>query len=985
LDGIDFTNLVGLVSRYCTKVWLTRLIAQGLVEAGDVDGAVKVVSAFPDAAWRLELLSELSLFLADTDDCKSALRVLMDVKDNDIVLDILLDTYCVDKGFEEALESFGINGERVGRAVKESGNCRLLNWLYFLAKAGRADEALKAAREFEESHYRSEGLMKVAVALAERGNERYKEVLNEALDAADGLCSADFDDVVASAVVELASVGRGELAHELAGNIVDDYVFVSALIDGLPCLEGTLLGNTVDEILEVADELYEEDYVEVLIKLFFAVLDLPELNKPLLDRIVKRVYFEPTRSLLQIGYASRLLENNDEGFKDLYREGMNNLRRLTGKQRFIIARALVPNMVQRFTADLIKFINEIPDVREQAYLLREISISKNVMGEYEDALKIARSINVQDERAAALYSIVDNLSEKDFERALNIANEIPDRNWRERGFSLLFANALSREEFREDLFKNVLAGLAKRDEGDALHILEPMVGSLAKKGRRELEDVVNLVSKLDYLKPLKRVLTFLVAGDAEGALKVAREESFGLAKILALSAIVVKTSHAKGSSPRKILDEARREVKKLENRYEQSFALTMIAFASAVTMQVKDAFEIIINEVPWEYHQPSLFEFLVRLPVAGRVDDLVKLVQNLDRQLGHPIILQTLAYTYIGGYMKELEKMLDPLISFDPFILSHAISFFAIRGEPELIQILIEKQKDDKSLSFSTSGLAYSLRGKAEQARRAFEKAFEELSKIPKDDTRRSYALHSIIMCMLASADESNVELGKKFLQGDELELLSEFFKASKHASEGRMKETQTILRSIEDKHPVLSTLPSMAIVAGRMKGKNSLTLLKDALEMKKAKELSTLELSAVFVQFIVAGGDPKIAVETIEKNWIECEDILFQTAAYFATMKNLEKFQSLTENMNPYNREAIIRRTAALMSYREPEEIAQLLKNLPVHTKDIILGRITEESLRRGRIEDALTTASKIVEKENYIHALSDMFLTLTEKLARE
>lgn len=986
---VDFSNLVGQIPSYRVKRWLVQCFLKGLVKAGNVDEAVKVVSSFPDADWRFELLSKLSRQLADLDDCENALKILMSVKDNDRVLDTLLDIWCIDERVKEVLERFEITGERVKQAVKNFGSYYLLEWLGLLVKAGRVDEALETARGFDEAGYRSEGLMKIAVALAEMGDERYNAVLFEALDATDSLCDFDSDDIISDAVEDLASLEKGSLARELANNILNDYSFASTLIDCLPYFEKPLLEDVFNEVLDVLEELYEDEKEELLIGLFFAVLELPEFDKSFAERIIERIPTEVARGLLQVWYASRLLENNDEDFREFYKEGMGILRKVTGTRRVLMASALVPIMAEKLTTDLIKYINEIPDVEDQAFLLREVSNFKISVGKVEEALKIARSITVEDEKSLALYNIVDELSEKDFERALNVTNEIPDKGWRERAFSLLFAKTLDKGEFKEELFNKVMGSLVKGDEENVLPIIEQTIISLVEKDRKELENVISIISKLDYLNPLRKVLKSLIEGNLENAIRIAREECFGYAKILALSTVAVKAFRAGTFSPRKILNEARREIKRLKSSYERRCALTTIAVASALTMQVEQGFEIILDEIPAVDQQMSAYEFFGRLPIAGRVDDTVKLIQSLDKEkagsLLHSLIIQIISYVFRRGYRSEAEKMLDPLTSFDPYTIPRLAVLFGALGESALVQRLAEKQMEKRFEILSILGLVYFLEGKVEQSRRTFNKAFEEMSKIPKDDEKRLSALYPIIENILLSSEESYVELGKNFLQEDELELLSELMKALKKASKNQVEEARNILQNIKEKHLIVNVAPFFAIVAAHAKGENSLNLLEEIVEDVEIKELSKLELSSIFIPFIMAGGDPKIAAQIIEDKWIRSEDILSLTARFFTLSKNLDKFKTIINNMNSYDREETIRVNMPNIAYYSIEEILELMKNVSAYTKDTILGTLTEKYTIIGKIEDALETASKIANQEIYIHALSDISLTIMEKLAKQ
>ncbi|MBS7270565.1 MAG: hypothetical protein KIH10_17225 [Candidatus Freyarchaeota archaeon] len=976
---VDFSSLVESVSSCSAKAWLTRMIAHGLVEAGNVDGAVNIVSAFPDAAWRLNFLSELSLLLTDRGDCENSLRVLRDAKYDDAILEILLDVWNFER-VEEILKEFAIDGERVKRAVKSFGDCRLLDWLGFLVEAGRVGEALETARGFEEDHYRLWGLIAVMGALAKVGDERFKEVLDEVSDAADSLSGKDYDGVMAGAAVRLASVGKGELALNMAHNIADGYTLAFTLINCLPYLEENLLENTVNETLDVAAKLSMELRGEVLINLFYTLLDASEKKKTLLERIMGSIP-EPTKSLMQVYYAKRLSEHGDETFKEFYYEGMKTLRKTAGKVRSSIAEALVEFAPKEATDDLIKFIKEIPDTKEQNSLLLKLSLLKSSTEETEDALKIARNITTREDKSKALYKLVCVTHNKDFENALNIANEIPDRSWRERAFSYLFASALGKGEFREDLFGKVMAGLASIDEGEAQDILTPMIISLATAGRKELEYVVNQISKLDYLNPLRKALPPLIAGDVENALRVAREESSGFVKPLLLSAIAVKASQARTFSPKKILDEARREVKRLKDEYGKSYALTVISFASAIITGVKSALESLLEENILNFEET--LEVLVRLASIRQVDDLIKFIQNFKPELKRLVLLRIITSTYLKGCKSASEKVLDTLIFHEPAFIPLLIGMFESFEDLEFIQKLVEIY-ENKAQILSFLGSTYAFKGEAEKAKESFQKALEEFSKIPPGDTRRLDNLYILIANMIISADESYLDFAKKFLQEDEFELFSQFLKASNYASKDEIEKVREIFQSIKSRHASNDILRTMTLVAGRMKGENSRVLLKEIFETKETEALHDL-ISSTFVRFIRIGGDIKTAVEFIEKNWPEDKRILPITAQYFFLTRKRDKFKKIFENMSYHNKVSTIEVIAPLEVAHSPEELAELTKEMPPSTKDKALASIAEEHMRNRRIEDTLNTLSKITSKDNYNQALKNTFLTLLEKLAKE
>jgi hypothetical protein len=134
-----------------------------------------------------------------------------------------------------------------------------------------------------------------------------------------------------------------------------------------------------------------------------------------------------------------------------------------------------------------------------------------------------------------------------------------------------------------------------------------------------------------------------------------------------------------------------------------------------------------------------------------------------------------------------------------------------------------------------------------------------------------------------------------------------------------------------------------------------------------------------------MAGGDPKTAVQLVEENWERSEYILSKAAGFFTLNKNLDVFKNIFNHMNKYDREETIRENIRNISYFNIEEISELMKDLSLYTKDIVLISLAEKYAIIGKFEDALDTASKTVQKTTYIHALNDIFLTLMEKFSRE
>lgn len=957
-----------------------------MAEIGNVDEAVKVISALPDAAWRLEILSNLASFLTNTGECERALKIFMNAKDNDIVLNYLLDIRkCVDENVEKVLGSFNISGERVRQAVSGFGSYRLLDWFGFLTKAGRVDEALKASRKFEEAHYRSEGLMKVAIALAERGDERYKEVLDEALKAAEKVSENDLENITNRAAVEFASVGKGSIALDLAFNIIDDYRLADTLIECLPYLEGELFEDMVKEILEIADERSSYEAEQILNKLFTVAVMMRELNKPLLEIIIERRKSEPFHSVLQLIYAFRLLEIGDEEGPKLYEEGMKKLREVQGKQKAQVAYYLMPFVTRDFVDDFVKYVKEIPDMRDQAMILSKISMSQSVRGEFDSALKIATSITVSEHSSASLSSLAQFLAKTDFERALNIAGEIPDKNWRECIFSLLFAKALEKGEFREDLLQNVLASQVRGNEKDTLLILEPAVISLVKAGRKELEDIVKLVSELDHVKTLKNTLALLAGENVEDALKAARE-GLGLAKPLALSAVAVKAhkSHAT-LSPKRILEEARRETRKIKVIYERDTAYTIIASASAVIGKVEDAIELAMDKVTPNAQERAIAILFTLMPIVGRVNTVIRHVPRFLKELDLSL-LQILVHTFEEGCINEFEKLVDSLTSYDFFPLSQLIYYFRIAGETEWAQRLIEKEEEAEGrfYDFSGLGLTLSIKGNVEQAKKAFRKAVEELDKIPKEDTGRKYAAFSIMADVLMSTDESCIDLVKDHLDHEEEKLLSTLFEAYNQASEGHVENAQKIFQDIIDNHPNFEdALTSMVAVAGRVGGKTSAKLLKE-LETVIRDILEENEVSTIMLRFILAGGDPETMVKIVEKNWEGSAEILLEIISHLIVAGKMETLTKIVESANHYNKNFILVKNARRITEHNPEKALKLAEDLPAYTKDIVLTRIAEELIRKERIEDALKVASKIAVDEDYVQALINITLTFIEKTAK-
>ncbi|MBS7281309.1 MAG: hypothetical protein KIH09_15945 [Candidatus Freyarchaeota archaeon] len=984
MDAVNFSGLVASVPCYHVKVWLASSFAESLVKIGNVDGAVKVVSALPDSAWRLQVLSDLAFNLAANGDCEGALKIFVDIKDDDIVLEQLLEIRtCVDENVERTLNIYNINGERVRQAVTRLGNYELLDWFRLITKAGRVEEALEALRKFEENHYRAEGLFKVAIALAEMEDQRYREVLGEAQSVADRISDEDYEDIVSDAAEELASVGKGDDALDLAHNIYDDYWLAETLINCLQHFEGELFETTANDILEIIDILPEYEKHDLLSHLFSVAVSSKDLNKPLLKRVIEETEPEPFRGVMQIVYASRLKETGDEEVAKLYKEGMENLRKVKREQRSEMALVSVPLIPSDLIDEFVKYVKEIPDIRSQAMILREISSLQTARGEIDNALKTARSIPVTAEVSASLFCVVGALSKKDFERALNIAGEIQDKNWREASLSVIFADALERGEFKEDFFKKILSSQVRGNEKDALLILEPLVNALVKSGRKELEEVVKLVLELNQLKTMENTLKFLVKDGVEDALKAARG-GLGIIKSLALSAVAIKAYKSRVTvSLKRILEEAMKEAKRIKVLYEVEAVYTGIASVLAAAGKVEDAIKIILDKVPPNAQIRALSVLFTLMPVVGRVDDVIRFLPRAIKEIDLPL-LEILIHLFEEGCTSEFEKLVDSLISHDFFPLSELIYYFGVRGETEWLQKLVEKEKDavERLNLLSELGLTHSVNGKIDQAKKAFEKAVEELEKISEED--RKYEAYTLMAHVLMSTDKSCVDLVKNHLDPEGGRLLSTLFEAYKHASEGRVGKTQKIFREIIDNHPDLEDiLDSLVTVAGLAKGKTSTTLFQE-LEPEILKFLEKESVPTILLHFILAGGDPEAVVKMVEKNWGRSGEILEEIAYYLAVSGKIEMLIKIVECANQKNKETILKTTALQMAKHNPDRVLELAETLPAYTKDRILEEIVEVLAREERIEDAINTTRKIGSHKVYIKALTNILLTFIEKTAK-
>lgn len=982
--AVNFSGLIGSIPSCHVKVWLVRCFAKGLTEIGNVDEAVKVISALPDSAWRLQVLSELASYLAANGDCEGALKIFVGIKDDDVVLEHLLEIgECVYENVEKVLNIYNISGERVRCAVTRFGNYELLHWFRLIARAGRVDEALEALRKFEENHYRAEGLLKVAIALAEMEDKRYKEVLGEAQSVADRISDEDYEDIISDAAEELASIGKGEEALDLAFNIFDDNQLAETLINCLEHFEGKLFETTVNEILEIVDTLTQVEREYLLISLFSVAAIKKEFNKSLFNKIIEKIEPETFQGLMQVIYAYKLKKMGDEEATKLYKEGMEKLRGMKGEGRAEIALFLVPAILPEFMDEFIKYVKEIPDIRSQALILREISLLQTARGEIDSALKIARSIPLAAEISASLFGVVQSLSKKDFERALNIAGEIQDKNWREAALSVIFADALERGEFKENLFRKILSSQARGNEKDVLIILEPAIIALIKSGRKELEEVVKLVSELDQLKTMENTLKFLVKDSVENALKAARD-GLGVIKTLALSAVAIKAYKSRAAiSTKRILEEAMKEARKVRVLHEIEALYTGIAAVLAATGKIKDAIEIIIDKIPSDAQINTLFSLFTLMPVVGRVNEVISLLPEVIKETDSPV-LQILIHLFEEGCTREFEELVDSLISYEFFPLRDLAYYFGMRGETEWVQRLIEKENDaEERLNILLKlGLTHSVNGKIEQAKKAFEKAVEEFAKISKED--RKYESYILMAHILMSTDKSCVDLVKNHLDPEEGRLLSTLFEAYKHASEGHVEKTQKIFREIIEKHPDPEYLLNpFVIVAGLAKGKTS-TMLLHELEPEIVKFFDEDSVPIILLRFTLAGGEPEAMVKMVEKNWGRSGEILEEIAYYLAISGKMEPLIKIVECANQKNKKTILETSAWHIAKNNPDKTLELAETLPAYTKDEALEKIVEVLTRNGRIEEAINTTRKIATHQKYTQALANILLTFIEKTAR-
>jgi len=981
MAGLDFARLVGCLSTLRARFWLVSRIARGLAEVGDVERAVDAAFLLPEAQLRWDVLSEVASVLADEGDCEGAVKVFMRVRDDDEVLRRLLDFWhCVDERLGDVLESYGVDGGRVLGAVRRVGNYAPLEWLSFLVKAGRVEEALEVARGLERKCFRAEGLMRVAVGLAEVGDERCADVLDEALHASLEVPYEEFEDIVSSAALDFASVGKGDVALDLAYKIDDDYEFADVLVRCLPHFEGKLLESTVEEILESVGSLTPDERDRILLSLFERVGYGERVSQPLVERIIDLVTDDALRGVFQVYYAFTLRERDDaEGFRRFYEEGMKRLKETRGKVRFATTFALVPAVSKASLDEFTRFVDEIPDGGARSIILADLSMEKSSLGETEEALRLARMVSDPLDKSAALSKLAAALAEDNFEKALNVAREIPDRSARGEAFSLLFKSAYKRGEFNENLFGNVLSSVSRNSWEETAQVLGPAVEALASGGDARLEQVVRVLAEVDNLEPFEEAVRLLGAGELRSAIGSARR-GHGLYTLFVLSAAAVESLKTRSASFKKIVNEAVRMARRLRASHEWEVAVTTLAAAYIAAGRFQEALDLVYSR------KTGSLSYLSLLAAAAQLnsDLLPRMLSSLKEEFKGEGTFFVLSYLLDLNLFREFEELLSR-VDIPEETLPLLMDLLELRGNSEIIEKFLKNltREADKVLCMAKLSMRLFLEGERQRAERTMKEAVERFYSLPEEELEESLYLPISPPELVTCVGELE-EVLEKFSEktGEDITPLS---KIGDLMSAGRVEEAVDAFQGLIGEYSVPEEIASAAmILAGRQDRETAQKCIDKMLETEDVLDLSSTTLAGVLFDFAFSGGDPEMVLGVVERNWSDAASLLLNMALFYAR-HDTDKLERIIERVDLTSRRILIASVSPILATENPEKLEELIGETSTPTRDTALALLANEYARRGKLEEAIRVLKQISANKNFIEALRFIALNLMRKKSRK
>jgi tetratricopeptide (TPR) repeat protein len=284
------------------------------------------------------------------------------------------------------------------------------------------DQALKVTEGIEEAWQRAEALREIAVEMAKAG------MFDRALKVAEGIArSGERSEALRAIAVEMARVRVQEKtlwqqALKLAEEVEDAWWQVKALRE---IAEGMARAGMFEQALELVEKIKDAEKRAETLKTISREMAKAKIQEETLWRQVLKVAEEIKKAWEQVEALKAIAEGMvrvgmEERAKEVFDQALKVAEGIKGAwwQKLASAIEKIEEGVRKFDWEEMK---KIERVEERAWALREIVEGLAMIGGFEqEALKIAKEIEKQEEQTRALKVIEEMMMARKVEGAVSI-------------------------------------------------------------------------------------------------------------------------------------------------------------------------------------------------------------------------------------------------------------------------------------------------------------------------------------------------------------------------------------------------------------------------------------------------------------------------------------------------------------------------------------------------------------------------------------
>ncbi|MCZ7567017.1 MAG: hypothetical protein M5U01_00255 [Ardenticatenaceae bacterium] len=586
------------------------------------------------------------------------------------------------------------------------------------AEAGRYEEAQEIARAIQDDHWRDEGLIEVATALA-RGS-RYTEArqivdtlasprqsrglrtlaaaltsagqLDEAREALDALAPFDSDVLApfkrADLAAALARAGRYDEAEQYArANLLTVWEQAPALSELAVALAqaGKARAGPIFEEALAAARAIDDDSGRARI-LGNLATDLaktqPEWARAAREaaRAAARAIGDTeSRATALSDLAAALIPAGDEQGNAILGEALTAARALRPGSDLIKALRHLTRTLLRADryGDALVVAQAIQDNRGRAWTLQEVAAALARRGDPRAGAVFDEAVATRTAAPGSESALVYPLRELGaalgqlgrYDAARQVIGDIPNERWRVDEFIRLAATLSQAGDSRADAaFAEAMAAVrTMENESWREEAARDLVTALVQTGRynqaAELIATVQMEAKpwvaalCTLAKALSRAGDSRAGGVFEEAEAVARSIEWEGSRVDALIVLAKSLSAAGDSRADAIFEEAEEIARALSSDRWRDLALRDLATALAQASRYRQAWEVaweIKTLSPWA---EALFDLTAALAKAGRYDEAEKVAHTIeaDRQRNEALVELAKALFQAGRY-EDAEK-----------------------------------------------------------------------------------------------------------------------------------------------------------------------------------------------------------------------------------------------------------------------------------------------------------------------------------------